>query len=94
MTYHSVLCGLRYFGLNKENDLCNVGVAAGLPAIGLIRYARAQLPLCGMLVLVDNVTSTTIINALSGQAPAAEEPDEYEEEDDDDEDDDEEGSGW
>ena len=82
--YHSILCSMRYFGLNKQQDKINVGVAAVVPAIPLVYAARRHMFVCGMLVLLDNVSSKQLVGMMTGQSTG--DDDEYEYEDDDDDD--------
>jgi len=73
--YHTLLCTMRYFELNKKYDYVNVVAATAIPAVPLIMKARPDMAVCGMLVVLDNFTARQMVDAISGNR----------EEDDDDE---------
>ncbi len=76
-------------GWNKGDDWYNVIGAAGIPALPLLVKGRQHVPICGMLVLLDNFTTQQVFSAISGGGidNDDDDDDEYEYVDDDEDDD-------
>lgn len=65
--YHTSLCGLRYYKVNKDHDMLNVAIASAVAVVPFYRSFRSNFVVFGLLVALDVLPQGFVTDTITGR---------------------------